>query len=73
VLDIGHILACMQDPEFSKCAFKLSMIEPAEYQKEQSVIDSWELYQENPKDFWKKTPMKVQDFRAKMMREFKSS
>jgi hypothetical protein len=72
VLDIGHTLACLQDPEFSKCKFVLSQEEPeGEYQKDQLVIDSWEIYQKDPKDFWKKMPKKVQDFRAKMMREFK--
>jgi hypothetical protein len=35
------------------------------------VIDSWEVYQKDPKEFWKKMPKKIQDFRAKMMREFK--
>jgi hypothetical protein len=72
VLDIGYELACLQDPEFTKCKFVLSQVEPeGEYQKDQLVIDSWDLYQKDPKDFWKKMPKKVQDFRAKMMREFK--
>ena len=72
VLDIGHTLACLQDPEYAKLRFTLSQEEPEEeYQKDQMVIDSWELYQKDPKDFWKKMPKKIQDFRAKMMREFK--
>ena len=71
VLDIGHTLACLQDSEFIKFRFTMSQEEPEEYQKEQMVIDSWEIYQKDPKDFWKKMPKKIQDFRAKMMREFK--
>jgi hypothetical protein len=73
VLDIGYAMACMEDPEFAKCQITLSPTEPegCEIQKDDLVIQSWDLYQKDPKDFWKKMPKKVQDFRAKMMREFK--
>ena len=70
-LDIGYTLACLQDPDFTKCRFTLTQEEPEEYQKDQLVVDSWDIYQKDQKEFWKKMPKKIQDFRAKMMREFK--
>jgi hypothetical protein len=67
--DIGYTLACLEDPEFSKCQFVLTRDTPAEYQKDDLVITSWELYLKDHKEFWKKMPKKVQDFRYKMLRE----
>lgn len=65
--DIGYTLACFQDAEFAKCQFVLSQTAPEEYQKDQKVIDSWELYEKDHKEFWKKAPKKIQDFRAKIL------
>lgn len=70
-LDIGYTLACLQDPEYAKYRVTLSQEEPEKYESDKMVTDSWELYQKDPKEFWKKMPMKLQNFRAKMMREFK--
>ena len=63
VLDIGYTLACMQNPDFAKCRITLSPTEPDEeeykIEKDDLVIQSWDLYQKDPKEFWKKMPMRV--------------
>ena len=59
----------MDEPEFAKCQFVLSEEAPEAYDKDNLVITSWELYQKDPKEFWKKMPKKIQDFRAKILRE----
>lgn len=33
------------------------------------TIEQWKLYEEDPKQFWKSLPKKVQDFRSKFKRE----
>jgi hypothetical protein len=63
--DIGYTMACLDDHEFTKCQFVLSEDEPVQYQKDQTVIDSWNLYQKDPHAYWKKAPKKIQDFRAR--------
>ena len=37
-------------------------------QENQQVTYQWELYQKDSKQFWKETPMKVQNFRASLLR-----
>jgi len=59
VLDIGYTLACLQEPEFTKCRFEVTFTEPeGEYQKDDLVVESWELYQKDPKEFWKQVRAK---------------
>ena len=67
--DIGYTLACLDDPEFSKCRFVLTQQEPETFQKDKMVIDSWDVYLKDRHEFWKKMPKKIQNFRAKILYE----
>jgi hypothetical protein len=35
-------------------------------EQDTETLDMWELYQENPKEYWKKQPVKLKNFRSKM-------
>jgi len=68
-LDIGHEMACMQDPDFRKHSVTFTTEEPEEgVESDKMVLDTWEIYQANPGNFWKMAPKKIQDFRSKMKR-----
>jgi len=71
-LDIGYIIACLNDKEFEKCNMILhTNLAPnsSEPKTDTEVLDNWELYQSDQKSFWKKQSTKVQNFRAKAMNE----
>jgi hypothetical protein len=71
-LDIGYTIACLQDKEFEKCCMILHTgLAPGakEPQRDTETTDMWEIYQKDSKEFWKKQPVKVQNFRAKVLSE----
>jgi hypothetical protein len=71
-LDIGYNLACLKDREFEKCNVILHKnVAPGAKppQKDTESVDLWEVYQKDSKEFWKKQPIKVQNFRAKTLNE----
>jgi hypothetical protein len=71
-LDIGYTIACLQDSEFTKCQMILhTSLAPGskEPQKDTETVDSWEVYQKDSKEFWKKQPVQIQNFRAKVLKE----
>ena len=71
-LDIGYTIACLQDQEFEKCEMILhTTLAPGAKtpQKDTESVDMWEIYQKDSKEFWKKQPTKVQNFRAKVIKE----
>jgi hypothetical protein len=71
-LDIGYTIACLNDKEFEKCTVILHTriaqgAKPP--QKDTESVDNWETYQKDSKEFWKKQPIKIQNFRAKVLNE----
>ena len=71
-LDIGYTIACLQDKEFEKCCpiLHTSLAPGAKApQRDTESVDMWEVYQKDTKEFWKKQPIKVQNFRAKVLNE----
>jgi hypothetical protein len=71
-LDIGYIIACLQDREFENCTVLLHTgIAPGskEPKSDTETLDNWELYQKDSKEFWKKQSTKLQNFRAKVLHE----
>ena len=58
--DIGHTMACLVDPEFSKVQY--SLVEgPSE------LSEQFDLYQEKPSVFWKNSSRPLQNFRSKLL------
>ena len=56
------------DEEFKACEFDyLDAIDEGTKPKELS--EQWQLYQEDKKEFWKKSPMKIKNFRSKIFRD----
>lgn len=71
-LDIGYTIACLNDKEFEKCSMILHTgLAPGAKPPQQDTesVDMWEIYQKDSKEFWKKQPIKVQNFRAKVIKE----
>ena len=71
-LDIGYTIACIQDKEFLSCQMILhTNLVPGSKppQKDTESVDSWEVYQKDSKEFWKKQSIKIQNFRAKVLNE----
>ena len=70
--DIGYTIACLNDKEFLSCCMILhtSLAPGAKTpQRDTESLDMWEIYQKDSKEFWKKQPIKVQNFRAKVLNE----
>jgi hypothetical protein len=58
--DIGHVMACLVDPEFTKVQY--SLVEgPSE------LSEQFDLYQEKPSVFWKNYIRPLQNFRSKLL------
>ena len=58
--DIGHVIACLVDPEFTMV--KYSLIEgPSE------LSEQFDLYKEKPSVFWKNSRRPLQDFISKLL------
>ena len=66
VIDINHEIACHLNEYFRKLKFDLSTEKPEKYDKDDTSVELWELYNEDKRKFWKEQPMKVQNFRSKM-------
>ena len=63
--DINRVMAERNDEEFRACEFDyLDSID--EDTKPQELYEQWKLYQEDKKEFWKKSPMKLKNFRSKL-------
>lgn len=68
-LDIAQVLTKLHDPDYNSDGVSLSETYEEGCPKEnQQVTAQWELYQKDSKQFWRETPMKVQNFRAKMLK-----
>lgn len=58
--DIGHMMACLVDPEFTNVQY--SLVEgPSE------LSEQFDLYKEKPSMFWKKSSRPLQNFRSKLL------
>lgn len=58
--DIGHVIACLVDPEFTRVSY--SLVEgPSE------LSEQFDLYQEKPSVFWKNSSRPLQNFRSKLL------
>jgi len=64
--DIGHVLACLIDPEFKKVQYTLNNTDDIQ-EGPQELIDQFKLYQEKPSVFWKNTSRTLQNFRSKIL------
>jgi hypothetical protein len=64
--DIGYTIACLHEPEFVNCKMILhTNLHPDSTPKnDQTVIDQWEMYQNDHKAFWNSMPTKLKNFRA---------
>ena len=71
VEDMGLKLAELADPGFKNIQIQRVMDPPEnmEIDRDNDVIEQFELYQNDPKKFWKCVDMKVQNFRARALRE----
>jgi len=74
IYDINQVMATMKEPEFSICTF-CHETDPENPPKDTDEIielkNQWELYSTDMKEFWKTTPMKIKNLRAKMFRDSK--
>lgn len=69
--DVGWELAKREDAAFANTEKEYVMLPPegVEVDRDLEVVERWERYQEDPGGYWKTEPQRVQDFRAKIMRE----
>jgi len=58
--DIGHMMACLVDPEFTKVHYSL-------VEGPSDLAEQFELYQEKPSVFWKNSSRPLQNFRSKLL------
>lgn len=66
--DIGMTLAKLADPGFSNVPIQHAL-EADQFESDPEIIQRYELYKKDPKQFWKTAPKRFQDFRAKILRE----
>lgn len=74
IYDINHVLAIMKEPAFSNCKFLYETeIEKAPEDSDQTkeLKEHWEFYKKDKHEFWKCSPMKIRNLRAKIFRENK--
>ena len=74
VFDINQVLAIMKDNAFENCEFYYETElnnKPEESDETQELKEHWELYEKDKSEFWKTTPMKIRNLRAKMFRDNK--
>ena len=65
--DINKLMAERNDDEFKACEFEyLDSVD--ESVKPEDIYKEWELYQKDKKEFWKKSPMKLKNFRSKIFK-----
>jgi hypothetical protein len=70
--DIGYTIACLNDKEFAKCTMILhTNLAPgsSEPKTDTEVLDMWDVYKKDPREFWKKQSSQIQSFRAKVFRD----
>ena len=58
--DIGHTMACLVDPEFTKVQYSL-------VEGPSDLAEQFDLYQEKPSVFWKNSSRPLQNFRSKLL------
>lgn len=66
--DIGMTLAQMADPGFKNVQIQ-HLLDAEKFDSDPEIIQRYELYKKDPNQFWKTSPKKFQDFRAKILRE----
>ena len=69
VYDINKTLACMRDPGFENIEFEY-MKDVDNPEKPEELSEQWKLYQDDKKEFWKKSPQNLKNFRSKIFRNF---
>jgi len=73
IIDINQDIACHLNEYFKSIKFDLTTETPEKYDKDETNVCQWELYNEDKKNFWKEQPMKYRNFRAKVLNKiFKS-
>ena len=74
IYDINQVLAVMKDPAFNNCEFCYETETengPEESPEAKELKEHFELYKKDKTEFWKLTPMKIRNLRAKMFRDNK--
>lgn len=66
IIDINHDIACHLNEYFRNLHFDLTSDIPEKFDKDETNVQLWELYNEDKKKFWKEQPMKIKNFRAKI-------
>jgi len=73
IYDINKVMAIMNEPSFKNCEFLYERNQedkPDEDENIKQLKENWELYKKKEKtEFWKLTPIKIRNFRAKIFRE----
>lgn len=69
IIDINQDIARSMNDDFKHVKFDLSTEPPlsGNYDKDDTNVSHWELYNEDKRKFWKEQPMKYQNFRGKVL------
>ena len=69
-IDDGAILDVIRESVDSEegVNFEYTKDIPEQYESDDEITKQYELYKDDKKEFWKKTPQKIKNFRAKMFR-----
>jgi hypothetical protein len=66
-IDINQDIARHLNDYFKLINFDLTTEPPKKYDKDETNVCQWELYNEDKNKFWKEQPMKYRNFRAKVL------
>ena len=66
--DINILMAENNDEEFKACDFEY-LEDDGDIKPPEDLYDQWKLYQKDKKEFWKKSPMKLKNFRSKLFKK----
>jgi len=67
VIDINQDIARHLNDYFKLIKFDLTTETPEKYDKDETNVCQWELYNEEKKKFWKEQSMKSRNFRGKVI------
>ena len=67
IIDINQDIARHLNEQFKLVKFDLTTETPEKFDKDETNVCQWELYNEDKKKFWKEEPMKYRNFRGKVL------
>ena len=71
VIDINQDIACHLNEYFRNITFDLTTETPEKFDKDDTHVHLWELYNENKTTYWKEQPMNIKNFRSKIFNKIK--